>query len=160
MVRETDHGAAHEATGAEGRGCARIARAEMTEGPVSAAELARAVADRAAGAVVTFDGMVRDHDGGRAVESIAYSAHPSAGEVIERIAADVAARPGLRALAIVHRTGELAIGDTALGVAASADHRAEAFAAVSDAVEEVKRRLPVWKNQRFSDGTTEWSNCA
>ncbi|GAV93421.1 molybdopterin converting factor large subunit [Actinomyces denticolens] len=135
-------------------------RAEMTEDPVSAAELVRAVADRAAGAVVAFDGMVRDHDEGRSVESIAYSAHPSAGEIIGRIAADIAARPGLRALAIVHRTGELAIGDTALGVAISADHRAEAFAALSDAVEEVKRRLPVWKNQRFSDGTTEWSNCA
>ena len=94
------------------------------------------------------------------MDSIAYSCHPSAGEAIERIAADIAARPGLRALAIVHRTGELAIGDTALGVAISADHRAEAFAALADAVEEVKRRLPVWKNQRFSDGTTEWSNCA
>lgn len=158
MTREADH--AHEATGAAAPAGARIVRAEMTETPVSVAELARAVADRTAGAVVTFDGMVRDHDDRRSVDSITYSCHPSAGEVIERIAADIAARPGLRALAIVHRTGELAIGDTALGVAISADHRAEAFAALADAVEEVKRRLPVWKNQRFSDGTTEWSNCA
>lgn len=93
MTREADH--AHEATGAAAPAGARIVRAEMTETPVSVAELARAVADRTAGAVVTFDGMVRDHDDGRSVDSITYSCHPSAGEVIERIAADIAARqPG------------------------------------------------------------------
>ncbi|MCZ0856812.1 molybdenum cofactor biosynthesis protein MoaE [Actinomyces israelii] len=135
-------------------------RAGLASEPVSAAELAAAVEDRAAGAVVTFDGMVRDHDRGRGVNGIVYSAHPSAEEVVARIAHEVAGRPGLRALAVVHRVGDLGIGETALGVAVSADHRAAAFEAARDIVEEVKRRLPVWKHQIFDDGTREWSNTA
>ena len=92
------------------------------------------------------------------MSEITYSAHPVAGEVIARIAGDIAGRPGLRALAVVHRVGDLEVGDTALGVAVSADHRAPAFEAVGDIVEEVKKRLPVWKHQLFADGTREWSN--
>lgn len=141
-------------------GGARLVRAEVTPDPVRVAALAAAVEDRAAGAVVTFDGMVRDHDGGRGVTAIAYSAHPSAGRVVEEIVRGIAARPGLRAVAVVHRIGDLGIGDTALGVAVSADHRAPAFEAVRDVVEQVKERLPVWKQQVFDDGTREWSNCA
>ena len=139
---------------------ARIVRAEVCETPVDVAELAAAVEDRAAGAVVAFDGRVRDHDAGRGVVGIAYSAHPSAGEVVARIAAEAAARPGLRALAVVHRYGELGVGQTALAVAVSADHRGPAFEAVHDIVEEIKRRLPVWKRQLFDDGSAEWSNIA
>lgn len=139
---------------------ARIVRAEVCEAPVDVAELAAAVEDRAAGAVVTFDGRVRDHDAGRGVKGIVYSAHPSAGEVVARIAAEAAARPGLRALAVVHRYGELGVGQTALAVAVSADHRGPAFEAVRDIVEEIKRRLPVWKRQFFDDGSAEWSNIA
>ena len=139
---------------------ARIVRAEVCEAPVDVAELAAAVEDRAAGAVVTFDGRVRDHDAGRGVVGIAYSAHPSAGEVVARIAAEIAARPGLRALAVVHRCGELGVGQTALAAAVSADHRGPAFEAVHDIVEEIKRRLPVWKRQLFDDGSAEWSNIA
>ena len=136
---------------------ARVARAGE---PVSVPELAAAVQDRAAGAVVTFEGVVRDHDRGREVTAIAYSAHPSADEVIVRIAREAAEQSGLRAVAVVHRIGELGVGDTALGVAVSADHRAPAFEAVRDIVEEVKKRLPVWKHQLFADGTREWSGCA
>mgnify|MGYP000853588459 FL=1 len=147
-------------TESRGRWTARVARAGVVREPVSVSELAAAVEDRAAGAVVTFDGMVRDHDRGRDVIAIAYSAHPSADEVMAQIAREIAGRPGLRAVAVVHRTGDLGIGDTALGVAVSADHRAPAFDAVRDIVEEVKRRLPVWKRQLFADGTHEWSGCA
>ena len=146
------------ATESGGRTIARVVRAEVVLGRVSVPGLAAAVEDRAAGAVVTFDGVVRDHDGGRNVSEITYSAHPVAGEVIARIAGDIAGRPGLRALAVVHRVGDLEVGDTALGVAVSADHRAPAFEAVGDIVEEVKKRLPVWKHQLFADGTREWSN--
>ena len=135
-----------------------VVRAEVTADAVSAGELAQAVEHRAAGAVVTFDGMVRDHDGGRAVTALTYQAHPSAGAVVAQIAAEVAARPGLRALAVVHRVGDLTVGQTALAVAVSADHRAPAFDAVHDLVEEVKARLPVWKHQTFADGTRQWSN--
>ena len=143
-----------------GRTIARVVRAEVVLGRVSVPGLAAAVEDRAAGAVVTFDGVVRDHDRGREVTAIAYSAHPSADEVIVRIAREAAEQSGLRAVAVVHRIGELGVGDTALGVAVSADHRAPAFEAVRDIVEEIKKRLPVWKHQLFADGTREWSGCA
>ena len=139
---------------------ARVVRARITDEPVSVAELALAVEDPAAGAVATFDGRVRNHDDSRAVAGIVYVVHLSAGEVVARIAEEAAAREGLRAVAIVHRHGELAVGETALGVAVSADHRAPAFEAVRDLVEQVKKRLPVWKRQLFRDGSAEWSNIA
>ena len=146
-------------TESRGQAAARVARAGVIREPVSVPELAAAVQDRAAGAVVTFEGVVRDHDRGREVTAIAYSAHPSADEVIARIAREAAEWPGLRAVAVVHRIGDLGVGETALGVAVSADHRAPAFEAVRDIVEEVKKRLPVWKHQLFADGTREWSGC-
>ncbi|AMD86478.1 molybdenum cofactor biosynthesis protein MoaE [Actinomyces radicidentis] len=139
---------------------ARVVRAEVTSEPVSVAELAAAVEDRAAGAVLSFDGVVRDHDGGRGVIGLTYSSHPSADEIVRTIAQEVAARPGLRAVAVVHRVGDLRIGETALGVAVSADHRAPAFDALRETVEEVKKRLPIWKHQLFEDGSKEWSNIA
>ena len=143
-----------------GKSGAVIVCSGVTTRPVSATELARQVSCAAAGAVVTFEGVVRDHDGGRGVRGITYSAHPMAADVMTQIAADVAAHPGLRALGVVHRVGDLVVGDTALAVAVSADHRAEAFAAASALVEQVKARLPVWKHQLFADGTAEWSNMA
>jgi len=137
---------------------ARIVRAEVTSAALDTAGLASAVADPAAGAIATFDGRVRNHDDGRGVTGISYSAHPGANEVIGQIVARIAARDGLRALAVAHRVGELEVGETALAVAVSADHRASAFSAVSDIVEEVKARLPVWKQQVFADGSRAWSN--
>ncbi|MDO4899492.1 molybdenum cofactor biosynthesis protein MoaE [Actinomyces sp.] len=137
---------------------ARIVCAEITSASIDTAGLAATVADWAAGAVVTFDGRVRNHDDGRGVSGISYSAHPSANTVMGEIAAEAADRPGLRAVGIRHRVGDLAVGDTALAVAVSADHRAEAFDAVRDIVEAVKARLPVWKQQTFADGSTAWSN--
>lgn len=139
---------------------ARVVRAEISESPVSVDEHAGLVADAAAGAVVTFAGVVRDHDGGRGVRDLDYEGHPSAKAVIEEVAADVAARHrGVRALAVSHRIGALAIGDVALACAVAAEHRAEAFAACADLVDDVKRRLPIWKHQTFTDGTDEWVNC-
>lgn len=143
-----------------GKSGAVIVCSGVTTRPVSATELARQVSCAAAGAVVTFEGVVRDHDDGRGVKGITYSAHPVATDVMTQVAADVAAHPGLRALGVVHRVGDLVVGDTALAVAVSADHRAEAFAAASALVEQVKARLPVWKHQLFADGTAEWSNMA
>lgn len=138
---------------------AKVIAAQVTQSAVDVNALAQAVGDAGAGATVTFAGVVRNHDGGRAVDRLEYSAHPIAPQVVEEIAAEISARPGLRALAIVHRVGNLAIGDVALGVAVSADHRREAFAACADAVDLVKAKLPVWKLQAYSDGSQEWSNC-
>lgn len=139
---------------------APVLRALVTEDAISVQEHADLVADKAAGAVVTFAGVVRDHDHERGVKQLSYSGHPSASEVIERVAAEVAAaHPGVRALAVSHRLGDLGIGDVALACAVSGGHRAEAFAACSDLVDEVKRQLPIWKHQIFTDGTDEWVNC-
>ena len=139
---------------------ARVVRAEVTEAPISVTELADAVQDAAAGAVVTFEGVVRNHDADRAVTGIGYSCHPTAGRIVEQIARDVAQAGRVRALGVVHRVGDLAVGDAALAVAVSSDHRAEAFAVCGQIVEEVKKRLPVWKRQTFTDGTAQWSNLA
>lgn len=141
-------------------GPARVVRAEVTEAPISVTELADVVHDAAAGAVVTFEGVVRDHDAERAVTGIGYSCHPTAGHVVEQIAHDIAEVCQVRALGVVHRVGDLSVGDAALAVAVSSDHRTEAFATCSRIVDEVKKRLPVWKRQTFTDGTAQWSNLA
>jgi len=114
----------------------------------------------ATGAVVTFSGDVRNHDGGRAVISLDYEAHPSASEVLAVVAAEIVSEYPLQTLIIEHRYGSLAIGDTALGVAAASAHRKDAFAACSAAVDRVKEKLPMWKHQFFKDGTDEWVNSA
>ena len=130
--------------------------ARLSATPISLDESRSAVASDDSGAVVTFAGVVRDHDGGRSVVSLDYEAHPSAGGVLAVVAESVASEfPGVR-IAIEHRTGRLAVGDLALACAVSSAHRAEAFAACSRLVDEVKRQVPIWKEQHFTDGTTEW----
>lgn len=136
-----------------------VTRATVVEQPLSVEEHAELVTRAAAGAVVTFSGMVRDHDGGRQVRELEYSGHPSAERIIREVAGDVAARAeGVLALAVSHRIGRLRIGEVALACAVAADHRAHAFAVCLELVDEVKHRLPVWKHQVFADGTDEWVN--
>jgi molybdenum cofactor synthesis domain-containing protein len=138
----------------------RVLSATVTEEPISVEEHAALVADAAAGAVVTFAGVVRDHDHGKGVRDLEYVGHPTAKDVVAEVVAEVAGRHGgVRAVAVSHRIGQLAIGDVALAVAVAAEHRREAFSACADLVDEVKSRLPVWKRQTFTDGTEEWVNC-
>jgi molybdenum cofactor synthesis domain-containing protein len=145
---------------ASGGAPAEVLRAEISDAPISIDDHAALVAHRGSGAVVTFAGVVRDHDHGRGVVSLTYEGHPSAKAIIDEVAATIAARhPGLRALAVTHRIGPLAIGDVALACAVSSAHRRTAFDACADLVDEVKSRLPIWKHQRFTDGTDEWVNC-
>ena len=140
---------------------ARVVRAAVTEDVLSMAEHEALVAAVAAGAVVSFAGVVRDHDEGKGVTALDYSAHPTAAALVAEVAADVAARvSGVRALAVSHRVGPLAIGDVALACAVSADHRAAAFEVCALLVDEVKARIPVWKRQLFADGTEEWVGSA
>lgn len=132
----------------------------LSADPLVVADFERAVADRAAGAVVSFAGVVRDHDGGRSVRELTYEAHPTAAEVLATVVSEVvAAEPEVYAVAVGHRVGRLAIGDPALVVAVSCAHRGAAFDACRRLVDEVKLRLPVWKHQVFADGTDEWVNC-
>ena len=138
----------------------QVRRADVTEAPILVEDVRALAADVSAGAVVTFSGDVRDHDHGRSVERLEYEGHPTAAAVIAEVAAEVAARHDVIAIAVAHRVGPLQVGDAALVAAVSAAHRGEAFRACSDLVDEVKHRLPVWKHQVFSDGTDEWVNCA
>lgn len=134
----------------------RVLLAEITGDEIDPRGIADVVADAAAGAVVTFEGVVRDHDGGRGVTELDYTAHPSAAEVIAAVCADICAAHEDVRIAAVHRTGRLRVGDTAIVCAVSSAHRAAAFAACAALVDELKARLPIWKEQHFTDGTTEW----
>jgi len=131
----------------------------VTSQPLDLAAHAAAVADSRAGAVVSFQGVVRDHDHGRSVLSLEYEGHPSAEDVLREVADEVAADPAVHAVAVSHRLGPLAVGDVALVAAVSTAHRAAAFAACARLVDEAKARLPIWKRQIFADGTEEWVNC-
>jgi molybdopterin synthase catalytic subunit len=134
----------------------RVAFARISEHIIALERCSAAVGAEDAGAIVTFAGIVRDHDGGRSVLSLDYEAHPSAGEAIASVAEAVAVDfPGVR-VAIEHRVGSLVVGDLALACAVSSAHRAEAFAACARLVDEVKRLVPIWKHQHFTDGTAEW----
>ncbi|MDO5700847.1 MAG: molybdenum cofactor biosynthesis protein MoaE [Bowdeniella nasicola] len=137
----------------------RVRAAAVQSDPIDVAALRRAVDDPRAGALTIFEGVVRNHDGGREVTHIEYSAHPAAAQLVRDVACDVAERFDVHGLALVHRIGELGIGDRALVAVVATSHRAEGFAAIAAAVDEVKARLPVWKLQHFADGTEEWSNC-
>ncbi|BBX20271.1 molybdenum cofactor biosynthesis protein MoaE [Mycolicibacterium duvalii] len=138
-----------------------VVRAALTEEPIHTADHEALVGHDAAGAVVTFAGVVRDHDGGRGVLRLEYSAHPTAAQTLAEVAAEVAAESsGVRAIAVSHRIGELHIGDAALVASVAADHRGAAFATCARLVDAVKERLPVWKHQFFVDGTDEWVNSA
>lgn len=138
---------------------ARVTLVDITEQPLDVSAHERLVADDAAGAVVSFCGVVRDHDGGRDVDELNYEGHPSAGDVLREVVAEVSGRhPEMRAVAVSHRVGPLRVGDVALACAVSAAHRRQAFAACADLVDTAKARLPIWKHQVFADGTDEWVN--
>ncbi|MEB3022885.1 molybdenum cofactor biosynthesis protein MoaE [[Mycobacterium] crassicus] len=138
-----------------------VLRAAVTADPIVLAEHEELVSHRAAGAIVGFVGMIRDHDQGRQVSRLEYSAHPSAGQVMDEVLAEIAEQvSGVRALAASHRVGPLRIGDAALVAAVAADHRRQAFEACALLVDTVKERLPVWKHQFFADGTEEWVGSA
>lgn len=117
----------------------------------------RRIGDAAAGACVVFEGWVRDHNEGRAVRRLDYHAYaPLAESEGEAILAEALARFGLREAGCVHRTGSLAIGDLAVWVGVSAGHRGVAFDACRWIIDEVKHRVPIWKNEHYADGESGW----
>jgi len=127
----------------------------VTEHPLDIAAIEDFVMDAASGALVTFRGVIRNHDHGEAVTSLDYSAHPDAQLFLEKCCTTVAEQTGLR-VAAAHRIGSLQIGDVALVASVAAAHRAEAFAACEQLVELVKASVPIWKRQYLADGATEW----
>ena len=128
----------------------------LRDTPLDVAEVLAAVEDPAAGGVVSFTGLVRDHDGGRGVRELEYVAHPDAVQALRAVAEAVAADLPVHGLAAVHRTGLLAVGDVAVVVAASAAHRGQAFEAARRLIDDLKAQVPVWKRQVFDDGAQEW----
>ncbi|HYB38546.1 MAG TPA: molybdenum cofactor biosynthesis protein MoaE [Mycobacterium sp.] len=138
-----------------------VLRAALTDQPILLAEHEELVSHQAAGAIVGFVGMIRDHDAGRRVLRLEYSAHPSAERVIADVLAEVAEQScGVRAIAASHRIGTLEVGEAALVAAVAADHRQAAFNTCAHLVDTIKARLPVWKHQFFADGTNEWVGSA
>ncbi len=123
-------------------------------------EIADSVRVDTAGALVVFEGIVRNHDDGRGVTGIEYSCHPSAADVVAEVALEIAERHPDCRVSVIHRVGVLDIGDLAMVAAVSSAHRAESFAAIQDVVDTVKDKLPVWKRQVFTDGTDEWVGSA
>jgi molybdopterin synthase catalytic subunit len=103
---------------------------------------------------------VRDNDHGRDVASLEYEAHPTAQNLLEKVAGEIAARHEVLSVAVAHRHGPIPIGESALVAAVAAKHRKAAFEACADLVDEVKAQIPIWKHQVFADGTDEWVNCA
>jgi molybdopterin synthase catalytic subunit len=128
----------------------------VRESELSVDEVRAAVADPAAGGIALFAGAVRDSDHDRGVSGLSYSAHPSAVDELRRVAEVIAEKYPVIGIAAVHRVGDLAIGDLAVVLAVSCPHRAEAFDACRDLINILKASVPIWKHQRFDDGTAEW----
>lgn len=132
-----------------------VALASISEARLDEAAVRDAVGAASDGAIVVFLGVVRDHDGGRSVTALEYSAHPEAERFLLECCERVASASGLR-VAAAHRIGNLLVGDVALIVAVASSHRREAFLACANLVDEIKARVPIWKRQRFADGDSEW----
>lgn len=128
----------------------------LSSAPLDLVGLVQRVESPAYGAVTSFLGLVRDHHGGRGVARLEYSAYgPMAEEECARIVAEAEAGWPVR-VALEHRIGALEIGDAAVAIAVAAAHREEAFAACRFVIEEVKRRVPIWKKEFYADGEVEW----
>ncbi|MGV8882680.1 MAG: molybdenum cofactor biosynthesis protein MoaE [Rhodoglobus sp.] len=129
--------------------------AAVGEAPLDVDTYESFVLDDRNGALVTFRGIVRDHDHGLSVTGLDYRAHPEAERFLRDACAAIAEETGLR-IAAAHRVGSLAIGDTALIACVAAPHRAEAFAACARLVDHIKQTVPIWKRQHFEGGESEW----
>ncbi|HXL88756.1 MAG TPA: molybdenum cofactor biosynthesis protein MoaE [Streptosporangiaceae bacterium] len=132
----------------------------VRESALSLDEVRAAVADPAAGGIALFAGAVRNHDHQQQVSALSYSAHPTAEAELRRVAEQIAVKYAVTAVAAVHRVGDLDVGDLAVVVAVSCPHRAEAFDACRALIDELKASVPIWKHQRFADGSDEWVGSA
>lgn len=142
-----------------------VVHSALSDQPISVDVAIAAVDSRTSGAVVSFCGVVRDHDGGKAVDRLSYTAHPTAHQALSDVLEAVAAKYSFSDEAeegvpvriwAAHRVGALQIGQAALVCAVAAGHRGQAFAVCSELVDRIKEEVPIWKEQFFSDGTVEW----
>ncbi len=128
----------------------------LTDDPIDPQALVQRVLRRSDGAYVLFEGVVRNHHEGKAVESIFYDAYrPMAEREIEKIVAEVAARFPAVAVAVMHRLGRLFVGDSSIAIVAASPHRADSFEACRMMIDRIKETVPIWKKERGPDGE-EW----
>lgn len=128
----------------------------LQQAPLELSGLVARVATPERGAVATFAGLVRNHHAGRQVTALAYSAYePMAESVCQQIVTEAETRFAVR-VALAHRLGEVPIGDAAVLVVAGAAHRGPAFDAVRWVIDELKSRVPIWKRERYADGSEVW----
>jgi molybdopterin synthase catalytic subunit len=135
---------------------AAVRLVDIREQPLEVDEVLAALEDASSGGLTLFVGRVRDHDHGVGVRGLEYSAHPTALEALRRVCDDVAREYDVHALAAVHRVGPLQIGDIAVIVATATAHRGTSFDASRALIDTLKAEVPIWKHQRFADGTEEW----
>ncbi len=130
---------------------------QLTHEPLQEAVLTSFVSTPASGGIVVFSGVVRDHDRGRTVTGIEYSAAPElAVHKLRQVCEEVLAAEDVERVAVVHRLGALEIGEASVMVAASAAHREAAFAAARRLIDRIKEVVPIWKRESFGDGTSDW----
>lgn len=128
--------------------------------PIDTRRLHDRLEDPACGGVAIFEGRVRNHHQGRAVRQLFYECYPAmAKKVLMEIALETQERWQVRRLAAVHRYGEIPIGEVAVWVGVSSAHREEAFAACRYLIEEIKKRVPIWKKETYLDGSEQWVSC-
>jgi molybdopterin synthase catalytic subunit len=131
--------------------------AALVDRSIDPSALLRAVADVGAGATALFLGTVRHTHDGRAVTGIDYQAYSTmADRLLQAIVTEASQRYGTRAIAVEHRVGYLSLGETSVAIASAHERRAPAFAAARYVIEEIKRRVPIWKREHYVDGTREW----
>ena len=131
--------------------------ADVVREPIDPVRVLSRVGSAEDGAVLLFLGVVRNHAEGRAVEGITYDAYePMARDVLSAIAAEAADLLGTDRIAVVHRVGQLDVGECSAAIAVSSPHRDEAYRASRYVIEEIKRRLPMWKQERYADGREAW----
>jgi len=128
----------------------------LTDDPIDARALVERVVRTSDGAYVLFEGVVRDHHEGKRVESIFYDAYrPMAEKEMANVVREVEMQFPEVALAVVHRLGQLVVGDSSIAIVAASAHRAEAFAACRMTIDRIKETVPIWKKERGPDGE-EW----
>lgn len=135
-----------------------MAHSTITHDPIQPTEVLASLGSDEDGAVLLFLGIVRDHAEGRGVTGILYEAYQEMAEKeLAAIAEEAAIRAGTPRVTVVHRLGELSVGEPSVAIGVASPHRAEAYDASRFVIEEIKKRLPVWKKERFVDGSTDWT---
>ncbi len=133
----------------------------ITRAPIRLEEFLSAAPASSCGASASFVGFVRDHDHGRRVVRLHYECYPSMAEkTLEEILAETKRRWPVDEVRVLHRIGTLEVGEAAVAIAVSSAHRAEAFQACRFVIEEIKRKVPIWKKEIFENGSGEWILCS